>query len=51
MRHHMVTTLKHPELFAAKVTWAILSENGVLLVSKMTKTPFPSVATSSKDLL
>jgi len=47
----MVVALKHPELFTDKVSWAILKENDVLPVSKMTKAPFPGVATSSKGLL
>jgi len=48
---HMVTTLKHPELIADKVNWATFGENGVLLVSKMTKAPFLGVTTSFKSLL
>jgi len=51
MRQHMVAALKHLELFADKVNWAILRENGVLLVNKMTKAPLPGVATSFKGLL
>jgi len=41
MRQHMVKTLKHLKLITDKVNWAILRENGVLLVSKMTETPLP----------
>ena len=48
---HMVTALKHSELFANEVQQAILRENCVLLVSKITKAHFLSVATSSKGLL
>ena len=48
MRQHMVTDLKHLELFADKVNWVILRENGALLVSKMTKAPLFGVITSSK---
>jgi len=47
----MVATLKYLKLFADKVSWATLIENGVLLVSKMMKAPFHGVATSSKGLL
>jgi len=47
----MVTDLKHLELFADKVSCAIIREIGVLPVSDMTKAPFPRVATSSKGLL
>ena len=47
----MVAALKHPKLFVDRVNWAILRENGVLLVSKMTKASFPSVVFSSKGLL
>ena len=51
MHQHMVTALKHPVFFSNKVNWAILKENGVLLVRKMTKAPMFGVATSSKGLL
>ena len=47
---HVVVTLKHPKLFIDKVNWAILTENGVLLVSKKTQALFPGVATSSRGL-
>jgi len=47
----MVPTLRHPKLFVNKVNWAILRENGVLPISKTTKAPLPSVASSSKGLL
>jgi len=47
----MVAALKHPKLFADMVNWAILKENGVLSVSKMTKAPLPGVATPSNGLL
>jgi len=51
-RHsHIIAALKHIELFADKVNWAIVGENGVLLASKMIKAPLPGVATSSKGLL
>jgi len=43
MHQHMVTALKHPELFSDKVNWATLRENGVLPVSKTTKAPFSSL--------
>ena len=39
-RQHMAISFKHPELFADKVNWAVLRENGVLPFSKMTKAPF-----------
>jgi len=44
----MVAALEHPELFADKVNWVIIRENGILPVSKKTKSPFPDVTTSSK---
>jgi len=47
----MIVALKHADLFANKVKWAILKENGVLSVSKMIKPPLPGAATSSKGLL
>jgi len=47
---HMVATLKYPKLFAEKVYRAILRENYVLPVSKMTKAPFLVVVTSFKGL-
>jgi len=43
--------LKHLELFADKVHWAILRENGVLSVSKITKAPPSSAVTFSKGFL
>ena len=48
---HMVAALKHPKLFADKVNWVVLRENGVLPVSKMTKAPLPGITTSSRGLL
>jgi len=51
MHYDMVTTLKHPILFVDKVNWAILRENGVRSVRKMTKAPLPGITTSSKGLL
>jgi len=51
MHRHMTLALKHLEFFADKVHWAILRENGVRPVSKMTKAPFPGIITSSKGLL
>jgi len=47
----MVAALKHLELFANKVHWVLLRENGVFPVGKMTKAPLFGVATSSKGLL
>ena len=52
----MAAALKHLELFADKVNWAILRENKRLLVykahySKMTKASVQGVVTSSKGLL
>ena len=47
----MVAALKHLALVANKASCATLGENGALQVSKMTKTLFPGVATSSKGLL
>jgi len=46
-RQHMVTALKHLELFVNKVNCAILRENIVLAVSKMAKEPLLGVTTSS----
>jgi len=47
----MAITLKHPELFADKDSWAILRENGTVSVNKMNKAPFLGLATSSKGML
>ena len=46
----MIATVKHLDVFTNGVNWAILIENGALLVSKMTKAPLLGVATSSKGL-
>ena len=56
MHQHMVTTLKHPELFVDKVNYDVILGNWRLLVyktqySKMTKASLLGVVTSSKDLL
>jgi len=49
-RQHMVTPLKHPELFSDKVNWGNLRENGVLPVSKMTKAPFSRLLEEESNL-
>ena len=50
-RQHIATTLKHPNLFADKVSYAILRENGILPLNKMTEATFLGITTSSKGLL
>jgi len=47
----MLAVLKHPKLFADKVNWVVLKENGVLLVNKIAKAPLPGVGTSSTGFL
>ena len=39
----MVAALKHANLVADKDGWAILREDGVLPINKMTEAPFPGV--------
>jgi len=51
MRQYMLIALKHPELVADKVNWATLRENGVVLIRKMTKAPFPGVVAFAKGVL